>query len=128
LGYSAVLRKVRRQEVFKRQLLSIERECALSGESEQSVLDAAHIKEVKRNGGFSPDNGFLLRADVHRLFDKGLLVIDPESGKASLTKDVPEDSPYQQQVDGWQLRSSTLGRVRASLLVRYKNGRLTAKA
>lgn len=122
LGYAAALRKIRRQDLFKRQLLTIERKCALSGECEQSVLDAAHIKDVRSNGSFSSDNGFLLRTDVHRLFDRGLLIIDPESGKASLSDSVPKSSPYWGQVEGWHLDKTTLGRVKDSLITRYKNG------
>jgi hypothetical protein len=43
------------------------------------VLEAAHIEPHADGGHNSPDNGLLLRADIHTLLDAGLLAIKPES-------------------------------------------------
>lgn len=41
------------------------------------MLDAAHIKPVSEGGTHRVDNGLLLRSDVHTLFDRGYVGIDP---------------------------------------------------
>ena len=120
LGYATVSRRIRKQALLKRDLLSFEPFCALSGETEPGVLDAAHITEVKNNGSFGADNGFLLRTDLHRLFDKGLLIIDSETGKASLSAKVSRLSGYFLPADEWSLKPNTLARVKKNLLKRNK--------
>ncbi|MGJ3232393.1 MAG: HNH endonuclease [Oceanicaulis sp.] len=49
--------------------------CALTGEMTAAALDAAHIIPVAEDTtlGRSPENGICLRADLHRLFDRGLI-------------------------------------------------------
>lgn len=53
--------------------------CAVSGEGPPVVLEAAHIWEHATSGVNHSSNGLLLRADIHILFDEGLLRIHPES-------------------------------------------------
>ena len=43
------------------------------------VLVAAHIKPVEYNGGYDVSNGFLMRTDLHLLFDANHLRIKPSS-------------------------------------------------
>ena len=52
--------------------------CVITGCTEPEALEAAHIKSVRRQGKHSVGNGLLLRADIHTLFDRGLIVIDNE--------------------------------------------------
>ena len=54
------------------------RRCAVTGEKTLPVLEAAHIKPYARSGPNRTENGLLLRADIHRLFDSGYVTIDPE--------------------------------------------------
>lgn len=49
-------------------------DCALA-----DVLEAAHIWPYRGEGDNHPENGLLLRADVHTLFDLDLLAINPET-------------------------------------------------
>ena len=49
--------------------------CAVSGEHSVPALDAAHIRPVVDDGPYSVNNGLLLRADIHRLFDQGYLTV-----------------------------------------------------
>jgi putative restriction endonuclease len=42
------------------------------------VLQAAHIRPLPMGGEHRLDNGLLLRSDVHTLFDRGYLGIDPK--------------------------------------------------
>jgi len=51
------------------------RKCAITGERTLPVLQAAHIKPVSENGSNEISNGLLLRADLHILFDEGLITI-----------------------------------------------------
>lgn len=64
------------QAKFKRDLLKTYREgCAVTGEVTKAVLIGAHIIPVEYKGPDTVDNGLLLRADIHILFDAGLLKI-----------------------------------------------------
>ena len=52
-------------DVYKRQ-------CALTNSHILHVLDAAHIRPYADGGTHNPNNGLLLRQDLHTLFDRGL--------------------------------------------------------
>lgn len=53
-----------------------DRRCSVTGEATLPVLDAAHILPISKGGIHSPDNGLLLRSDIHTLFDLGYVSID----------------------------------------------------
>ena len=53
------------------------RRCAVTGERSLPALEAAHIKAHAAAGPNRTQNGLLLRADVHRLFDDGYVTVDP---------------------------------------------------
>lgn len=78
-----VLREVRRrlgQGVFRDTLLNIyRRKCAISGCEVVEVLEAAHIDPWCNTESHHPTNGLLLRSDLHTLFDRDLIGIDPHS-------------------------------------------------
>ncbi len=42
------------------------------------MLQAAHIRPVSDGGEHRLDNGLLLRSDVHTMFDRGYLAVDPD--------------------------------------------------
>ena len=50
--------------------------CAISRTTEPTALVAAHIQPVKSKGRHSANNGMLLRADIHTMFDSGLISVD----------------------------------------------------
>jgi putative restriction endonuclease len=52
--------------------------CAITTEHSLPVLDAAHIKPYGEGGEHLTTNGLLLRADLHRLFDRGYVTVTPE--------------------------------------------------
>lgn len=54
------------------------RKCAVTGENILPVLEAAHIKPVGENGANIVTNGLLLRSDMHKLFDQGLITVTPD--------------------------------------------------
>lgn len=67
------------QSSFKAVVLdAYRRRCAISGTHIPPVLQAAHIRPVSSGGEHRLDNGLLLRSDIHTLFDRGYLGIDPQ--------------------------------------------------
>lgn len=52
--------------------------CAITGDKVRPVLEAAHILPVAHGGIHRPDNGLLLRSDVHTLYDRGYVAVDPQ--------------------------------------------------
>ncbi|MCG3201464.1 MAG: hypothetical protein NFCOHLIN_01334 [Gammaproteobacteria bacterium] len=52
------------------------RRCAVTGEKTLPALEAAHIQAHSAFGPNHVNNGLLLRADIHRLFDDGYVTID----------------------------------------------------
>ncbi len=54
------------------------RRCAVTGNKIVPVLQAAHIRPVANHGENRVDNGLLLRADVHALFDRGYVGVHPQ--------------------------------------------------
>jgi putative restriction endonuclease len=66
------------QQSFKAVVLdAYHRRCAISGTHIPPVLQAAHIRPVAAGGEHRLDNGLLLRSDIHTLFDRGYLGVDP---------------------------------------------------
>jgi len=66
------------QTSFKAVVLdAYHRRCAISGTHITPVLQAAHIRPVTAGGEHRLDNGLLLRSDVHTLFDRGYVGVDP---------------------------------------------------
>ena len=82
---TTVLRQVvlrRYQSAFRKALLSKRpNRCAITGTSELSVLEAAHIIPYAERFADrdKPENGLLLRSDIHKLFDAHLISINPET-------------------------------------------------
>jgi hypothetical protein len=81
---SYVLKKLAQrlgQQAFRQKLLeAYGGRCAVTGTSEVSSLQAAHIVPYNGKKTNHVSNGILLRADIHNLFDMGLLYIEPASG------------------------------------------------
>lgn len=55
-----------------------ERKCAITGERTLPALEAAHIKPFAEGGSHDPQNGLLLRRDIHALFDSGYVTVTPD--------------------------------------------------
>lgn len=72
----------RGQWSFRRGLLvAYGQRCQVTQYTGESALEAAHIVPYSEGGEFTNDlrNGLLLRADIHTLFDLGLLKVAPKS-------------------------------------------------
>lgn len=89
---TSYLQKVRiGQGAFRVQLTqAYQKRCSISGEKTLPVLDAAHIKPYAESGPHRLSNGLLLRADLHRLFDKGYITITKDY-KVEISKKIREE-------------------------------------
>ena len=65
--------------------------CAITGCTVHETLEAAHVIPVSEGGGYAPDNGILLRRDIHRLFDLNLVAIDPECLEVAIADRIAND-------------------------------------
>jgi hypothetical protein len=73
--------KTRRgQPKFRKALLAkYESTCQITGSRVEYILEAAHIYPHEKETNYQTSNGFLLRADIHTLFDLHLISIDEET-------------------------------------------------
>jgi len=67
------------------------RRCAVTGRKALPALQAVHIRPVRVGGLHCLDNGLLLRADVHALFDAGYLTVTP-SYQIQVSRRLKDDS------------------------------------
>jgi hypothetical protein len=68
----------RGQPKFRKLLLKeFEEKCAITGCNVKETLEAAHIIPYKGEQTNVLENGLLLRADIHTLFDLGLITVNP---------------------------------------------------
>ena len=65
------------QTMLRAMLLAIDGCCAITKEKTHAALEAAHINGVADRGTDAVGNGILLRADLHRLYDRGVFDILP---------------------------------------------------
>lgn len=72
------------QPQFRRKLLAADPTCFLTECAAAQALEAAHVLPFAEGGKCKVENGILLRADLHRLFDLGFLAFNPRTGKLSL--------------------------------------------
>jgi len=78
-GFGRALVRVRRgQRQFREHLLADQGSvCAFTGGAPERVLEAGHLYSYARLGTHHEHGGLMLRRDIHRLFDDGLLAVDP---------------------------------------------------
>ena len=80
------------QPEFRLQLLALyDNRCVISGCETRDALQAAHIKSVSDGGSHDLRNGLILRADLHNLFDRGLITIS-KSGIVSIDSVITENN------------------------------------
>lgn len=82
-GRKRILRSIaerRGQKAFRDKLrAAYGNRCSISNCDVLDVLEAAHISPYRGPETNSVTNGLLLRADLHTLFDCGLITVDPET-------------------------------------------------
>jgi putative restriction endonuclease len=55
------------------------------------VLEAAHIRPHGSGGPHQPENGLLLRSDLHTLFDQGYMTVDADELKVVVSGRIREE-------------------------------------
>jgi hypothetical protein len=100
------------QQAFRTRLRAVADVCEITGEGAFEALDAAHIVDASSGGVTEVRNGLLLRADLHRLYDGGLLRISV-AGKVTIDETL-RDSGYW-AYNGLQLPPRTVARVSEAL-------------
>jgi predicted restriction endonuclease len=77
--FGAIVRR-QGQPRFRQELLKAYRgQCAMTGCAVEQVLEAAHIHPYRGGETNVVCNGLLLRADIHTLFDLGLVRVDHDT-------------------------------------------------
>ena len=77
------------QAKFREQLIdAYGSRCAVTGTSVPATLQAAHIVPYRGPATNRIENGLLLRADIHNLFDLGLIQIHPETLTISIDEEL----------------------------------------
>ena len=100
-----VAQVVRRQGQprFRRLLLqAYDGRCAMSSYDAEPALEAAHIVSYRESQANHPANGLLLRADLHDLFDLGLVAVNTDDMKVVLAKSLA--GTMYESLDGQSLR------------------------
>ena len=67
------------------------RRCAITLERTLPVLEAAHIRPFSIVGAHELSNGLLLRSDLHTLFDRGYLGVDPKERRVMVSSRIREE-------------------------------------
>ncbi len=68
--------------------------CALTGPNHPQALEAAHLYSYASTGEHQNNGGLLLRRDLHRLFDMGLVGIDPGTLRIQLAHELAALNTY----------------------------------
>ena len=86
----------RKDDKFKEEVKAYYKNCVITGRSSK-VCEVAHIKPFSEsNPGekYDPNNGILLSADLHKLFDLKLLTINSDTFQLRLTDSVLLDEEF----------------------------------
>ena len=82
------------QAKFRKDVLAASRDrCILTQETTLDVLEAAHIIPVEHGGPDYVENGLCMRVDIHRLYDRGKIRIEPD-GSIKLNKQIETTVSY----------------------------------
>lgn len=83
------------QSAFRKSLLdSMGPICIFTGECPPAVLEAAHLYSFAKVGEHHEHGGFLMRRDLHRLFDLGLLAVQPKTLTVDVSNTLAGFPPY----------------------------------
>jgi uncharacterized protein YjbI with pentapeptide repeats len=89
------LQKRQGQGKFRQSLIKFyQGRCAITGCDIEGVLEAAHIEPYCIYKTNDPQNGILLRADLHTLFDLNLIILHPYSKKIEIKESLQMSSYY----------------------------------
>ncbi|MFP8941725.1 HNH endonuclease [Streptomyces fenghuangensis] len=116
-GHSIATVRVRKGQASFRQglLAAYGAVCAFTGPTPKPALEAAHLYSYAVLGEHRVGGGLLLRRDIHRLFDLGLIAVDPSRRTLHLSDelhDFPEYAKLHGSPVGVTLSSEQIGWLR----------------
>ncbi|MEU4360490.1 HNH endonuclease [Promicromonospora sp. NPDC023987] len=92
------------QAAFRNRVLAAyEGRCAVTGCDVPEALEAAHIRPYSGPKSSAVANGLLLRADVHRLWDKGLMAVH-DSIRVVLLSPSLQGTEYEREIGDRKIR------------------------
>ena len=111
------------QNAFRKSLFAqYGNNCAITGLNHPSTLEAAHLYSYSEHGMHHSDGGLLLRRDIHSLFDKGLIAIEPSTGFIDLHSELKEFDQYQ-NLNGLPLKIEFSESIQGWLVLHWKQFR-----
>lgn len=111
-----VRRRIGQREFRERLLERYGPTCAVTGAQPDAVLDAAHLYSYASHEVHEVDGGLLLRADVHRMFDRLLLTFDPRSWRSVVAPPLLDRYAHLHALDGREMAVPEKVRPREELL------------
>lgn len=109
------------QAKFRRKLFDqFGSNCAFSGECHPDSLDAAHLYSYAELGEHQSHGGLLIRKDLHRLFDLGLIVISPDTLCIKLSEELVKCKQYA-ELDGVPLKVNVHAKAKSWLEKHFKH-------
>jgi hypothetical protein len=95
-GFAPALVRVRKgQQRFREHLLAAQGStCAFTGGAPERVLEAGHLYSYAQLGTHFEHGGLMLRRDVHRLFDDGMLAVEPSALRVDVAPDLAAFPQY----------------------------------
>jgi predicted restriction endonuclease len=113
------------QPVFRAHLIKkYGSQCAFSGSAPAEVLEACHLYSYAEIGRHDIEGGLLLRRDLHRLFDQGLLAVEAD-GKIDVADPLKSYELYA-ALHGQRLKVTTTGGQRDWLALHWTEWRSRA--
>jgi hypothetical protein len=95
-GFAHSVVRVRRgQQRFRDRLLARQgSHCAFTGAAPERVLEAGHLYSYAQLGTHHEHGGLMLRRDIHRLFDDGLLAVSPQDLRVDVSDELSSFPQY----------------------------------
>ncbi|GHD15872.1 hypothetical protein GCM10007147_03750 [Nocardiopsis kunsanensis] len=102
-GHTITTVRTRRgQGSFRKRLLKhFGEKCAFAGPTPPQALDAAHLYSYAANGEHHTSGGLLLRRDLHKLFDLGLIAVNPKNKKLDISEELMSYPDYKKLHGSW---------------------------
>lgn len=85
---ASIVRRQGQPEFRGKLLVAYAGRCAITGYDSEQALEAAHIHPYKGPATNHIQNGLLLRADIHTLFDLGLIGINPDTYEVMIREEL----------------------------------------
>lgn len=104
----AVAIRTKQKEFSELIRTNYENRCAVTGCAVAAALEAAHIHVIDGKDDNSPDNGILLRSDIHALLDAHLISITEDGSGVEASQIVLRDPCYK-FLKGAKVRSPSRG-------------------